>query len=246
MLDASRRARAAAGRLADRLLQEQHRQQGRVLRRARELPDAAVDALRRHRAAPDAVLRQPPGRLRGRAGRHRPGRPRPRLPDQPARGLLRGRGRSRDHAQAADHQHPRRAARRPGEVPPAARDHRRREPRRGLDLPQGRHHRAGAVDDRGAVPHPGPHHRRARLGAPCGLARPDAEADHHHDRRAHPHRRTAAAGVPRPGPQVRRGPATAPTPTTRPSTSWPAGSRCSTASSATRCCAPPSSTGWPS
>ena len=28
----------------------------------------------------------------------------------------------RDHPQAADHQHPRRAARRPGEVPPAARD----------------------------------------------------------------------------------------------------------------------------
>ena len=28
----------------------------------RELPDAALDAVRRHRAAPDAVLRQPPGR----------------------------------------------------------------------------------------------------------------------------------------------------------------------------------------
>ena len=38
----------------------------------------------------------------------------------------------------------------------------------------------------------------------------------------------------------------APTPTRRPSTCWPAGSRCSTGSSATRCCAPPSSTGWPS
>ena len=57
-------------------------------------------------------------------GRHRPGRSRRRLPDQPARRLLRGRGRPGDHAQAADHQHPRRAARRPGEVPPPARHHR--------------------------------------------------------------------------------------------------------------------------
>ena len=110
--------------------------------------------VRRHRAAPDAVLRQPAGRLRRRPGRHRPGRPRARLPGQPARGLLRGRGRPRDDAEAADHQHPRRAARRPREVPPAARDHRRREPRGDLDLPQGRHHRAGARDDRGPVHQP--------------------------------------------------------------------------------------------
>ena len=87
----------------------------------------------------------------GRVGIGQDGRER-RLPDQPARRLLRGRGRARDHPQAADHQHPRRAARRPGEVPAAARDHRRRQPRRGLDVPQGRHHRAGAVDDRGPVP----------------------------------------------------------------------------------------------
>ena len=141
MLDASRRAGPAAGRHADRALQEQHRQQGRVVRRPRELPDAALDAVRRHRPAPDAVLRQPPGRHRRRPGRHRPGRPRARLPAQPARRLLRGRGRARDDAQAADHQHPRRAARRPGEVPPPARDHRRRQPVRDLDVPQGRHHR---------------------------------------------------------------------------------------------------------
>ena len=80
--------------------------------------------VRRHRAPPDPVLRQPPGLLRRRPGGHRPGRPRARLPDQPARRLLRGRGRARDHAQAPDRQHPRRAARRPGEVPAAARDHR--------------------------------------------------------------------------------------------------------------------------
>ena len=112
-----RRGRPAA-------LQEQHRQQGRLLRRARELPGPPVHAVRRHRAPPDPVLRQPAGGLRRRPGRARPGRPRRRLPDHPARRLLRGRGRARDHAEAADHQHPRRAARRPGEVPPAARDHR--------------------------------------------------------------------------------------------------------------------------
>ena len=155
--------RPAAGRSADRPLQEQHRQQGGVVRRPRELPDAPVDAVRRHRPAPHTVLRQPPGRHRRRSGRHRAGRPRARLPDQPACGLLRGRGRPRDDAEAPDHQHPRRAARRPGEVPPAARHHRRRQPGRGVDVPQGRHHRAGAVDDRGPVPGPGLHRRRRGL-----------------------------------------------------------------------------------
>ena len=57
MLDASRMAAQVPGQRADRALQEQHRQQGRVLRRPRELPDAALDAVRRHRAPPDAVLR---------------------------------------------------------------------------------------------------------------------------------------------------------------------------------------------
>ncbi len=170
MLDAARRAGQLPGGAPDRPLQEQHRQQGGVVRRPRELPDAPVDAVRRHRPAPHAVLRQPPGRHRCRAGRHRAGRPRARLPDQPARGLLRGRGRPRDDAEAPDHQHPRRAARRPGEVPPAARHHRRRQPGRGVDVPQGRHHRAGAVDDRGPVPGPGLHRRRRRLRA-CGRSR---------------------------------------------------------------------------
>src|ERR671913_255730 len=50
----------------------------------------ARDAVRGHRPAPDAVLRQPPGRHRGRPGRHRPGRPRGRLPGLPAGRLLRG------------------------------------------------------------------------------------------------------------------------------------------------------------
>ena len=174
MAEASRRAAAGAEHAADQPLQEQHRQQGCVLRHPRELPDAPRDAVRRHRAAPHAVLRQPPGGHRLRPGRHRPGRARRRLPDLAARRLLRGRGRSRDDAEATDHQHPRRAARGGREVPPAARHHRRRQPGRGLDLPQARHDRAGAGDDRGPVPVRRPHRRPAGGDPARGVARPDA------------------------------------------------------------------------
>ena len=59
-----------------------------------------------------AFLVSPPGDHRRGPGRHRPVQPDSRLPDQPAGRLLRGRGRPGDDAQPADHQHPRRAARR--------------------------------------------------------------------------------------------------------------------------------------
>ena len=49
---------------------------GASLRRPRELPGAPVDALRGHRASPDAVLREPPGGLRRGPGRARTGRAR--------------------------------------------------------------------------------------------------------------------------------------------------------------------------
>ncbi len=161
----------------------------------------------RHRAAPDAVLRQPAGRLPAPAG---------------SASAQDGREHGFQISQRADffevevglettlkrpdHQHPRRAARRSREVPPAARHHRRREPLRGLDLPQGRHHLAGAGHDRGPV-----HHRDLSVGGPGrgaagGLPRPDAAPPGHAGRRPHADRRPAAAGVPRPGPQVRRGP----------------------------------------
>ena len=57
-------------------------------------------------------------------------------------------------------QHPRRAARRPAEVPPPPRDRRRREPVRGRDVPQGRHDRDRARDDRGRLHRQGPLDRR--------------------------------------------------------------------------------------
>ena len=56
---------------------------GAQLRLARELPDAPADAVRRHRGAPDAVLRHPADLLRGRPGRHRPGRLRRRASRSP-------------------------------------------------------------------------------------------------------------------------------------------------------------------
>ena len=89
------------------------------------------------RPQPHPVVRDPPGVHRRGQGRRRERRRRGRLPDQPARRLLRGGGRARDDVEASDREHARRAARRSAEVPPAARDRRRREPVRDRDVPQG-------------------------------------------------------------------------------------------------------------
>ena len=111
------RSMEAAGRTAaagpgDRRLQEQLRRQGQQLRLPRELPDGPGGAVRPDRRPRHAALRHPPdlhgrrqGRLRG-AGRRRRRRA---VPAHPAGRLLRGGGRPRDHAEAPDRQHPRRA-----------------------------------------------------------------------------------------------------------------------------------------
>ena len=114
--------------------------------------------VRTHRRPGDAALRHPPGVHRRRQGRLRAARRAQRrgaLPAQPAGRLLRGGGRAGDDAQAADRQHPRRAALRRPEVPPAARHRRRRQHERGRDLPQGRHDGDRAGDDRGRRPRRG-------------------------------------------------------------------------------------------
>ena len=147
----------------------------------------------------------------------------------PARRLLRGRGRARDDAEAADHQHARRAARRRREVPAAARHHRRRQPRRGVDVPQARHDGARAGDDRGPVP------RRSTstvdrpvatlhavshdpsLHAPGDAARRAARSRRCSCRWSTPSRRASSS---------RTGFGSDADP--RPSTSWTGGSRCST------------------
>ena len=68
MYDAAHARLGPAGQRADPALQEQHRQQGRLVRLPRELPDAARHPVRRHRPAPDPVLRLPPGGRAARAG----------------------------------------------------------------------------------------------------------------------------------------------------------------------------------
>ena len=110
----------------------------------------AGDPVRRHRPAPDAVLRLPPGGLRAPAGSAS-------ARTAAATGFQISQRADFFEVEVGlettlkrpDHQHPRRAARRRRPVPPAARDHRRRQHVRGRDLSQGRHHGARADDDRG-------------------------------------------------------------------------------------------------
>ncbi len=133
------------------------------------------------------------------------------LPARPAGRLLRGRGRPRDHPQAADHQHPRRAARRPGA------SYRRLHVIIGdANLAEvATYLKVGTtalvlamIEQRWLTEHgidlgvDGP-----VGGAARGLARPGACAPAAHAaRRAPADGRAAADGVPRAGPQVRRGP----------------------------------------
>ena len=88
-----------------------------------------------------------------------------RVPDLAAGRVLRGDRRARDHAQAPDRQHPRRAPRRPQALPAAARDRRRRQPLGDRHVPEGRDHGHRAGHGRGR--------RRAHAGTcpcrtPCG------------------------------------------------------------------------------
>ena len=165
-------------RRRDRRLQEQLRRQGQQLRLPRELPDRPRDARSGGIATPDhPALRHPAGLLRRRQGRLRAARPARRrraVPAQPAGRLLRGGDRPRDHAEASDRQHPRRAARRPPEVPTAARDRRRRQHERGGHVPQGRHDRDRAGDDRGRRARRRLAARQPGRGDPPGQPRPDA------------------------------------------------------------------------
>ena len=105
MAEAARQAAAMPGvNAAHQPLQEQHRQQGRVLRRARELPDEPRDPVRLDRPPPHAVLRHPPGRLRRRPGRHRPGRahaPASRSPSGPTSSRSRSASRPRSSARSS-------------------------------------------------------------------------------------------------------------------------------------------------
>ena len=119
---------------------------GNSLRLPRELPDRAGGGVLPDLRCAAAVPGHPPAHLRrgqGAAdakGRHV-------LPEPARRAHLGGRVVG-DHPQQADHQHPRRAARRRREVPSAARHRRRLQHVRVHHDAQGGHGRAGAGDDR--------------------------------------------------------------------------------------------------
>ena len=76
----------------------------------------------------------------GKVGSELPDRRRDRLPDHPTSRALRRRGRARDHAQAPDRQHARRAPRRQPALPSAPRHRRRCQHVPGRHVPEGRYH----------------------------------------------------------------------------------------------------------
>ncbi len=183
-------------------LQEQHRLGRQLLRLPRELPGHPGRGVRhdlRH-AAP--VPDQPPDHLRRRqAGRHLQGRD---LRREPAgRPHLGGRVVGH-HPQPADHQHPRRAARRRRALPPAARHRRRLEHERVDHDAQGRVLRPRAADDRGGRGHARPHPREPDPRHPRDLARHHRPAHRAAGQRPAAERPRPPARVLREGRRVRR------------------------------------------
>ena len=135
-----------------RRLQEQQRRQGELVRHPRELPRRPRGAVREPGGRAHAVLRDPQvfcgaGKLGGEASWD--DRSAAAVPAQQRADFFEAEVGLGDHAEAPDHQHARRAARRSREVPPAARDRRRRQPVRGRDAPEGRDDGARPQDDRG-------------------------------------------------------------------------------------------------
>ena len=116
-----RRRRASAGQRGDHRrhlpVQEQHRQPRQLLRLPRELPDLPGRRLRQDHRRAGAVPGVPAADLRRRQGAAY--RPRRRVQRQSAGRAHLGERVVGHHPQPADHQHPRRAARRPGALPPA-------------------------------------------------------------------------------------------------------------------------------
>ncbi|CAA9324050.1 MAG: Pup ligase PafA, possible component of postulated heterodimer PafA-PafA', partial [uncultured Friedmanniella sp.] len=141
-------------------VQEQHRQPRQLLRLPRELPDLPDRGLLQDHRRAGPVPGLPAADLRCRQGAA--DRPRAGVQPQSAGRAHLGERLLRDHPQPTDHQHPGRAARRPGALPAAARDRRRLQHERDHHAAQGGHRRAGAPADRGgradARLHPGEPH----------------------------------------------------------------------------------------
>ena len=200
------RRRAAAGRRGHRRrhlpVQEQHRLRGQLLRLPRELPGRPGRGVLPDRRRPAALPRHPPADLRRRQGAADPARRRV-LPVPARRAHLGGRL-QRHHPLAADHQHPRRAARRRRALPPAARHRRRLEHVRGDHPAQGGVGAPGAGDDRGGRAVPRLHPRQPDPGHPRDQPRPHRPAHRPAGRRPRGQRAGHPARVPHPGRRARR------------------------------------------
>ncbi len=155
MLDAARRAGQLPGGSPIVLYKNNTDNKGVVVRRPRELPDAPIDAVRRHHSTPDPVLRESSGDLRCWPGRPvgQDGREQGFQISQRADffevevGLETTLKRPIINTRDEPHADPERYRRLHVIIGDA-------EPLRGLDLPEGRHHLIGARDDRGPVHHP--------------------------------------------------------------------------------------------
>ena len=161
-------------------VQEQHRLGRQLLRLSRELPHQPARRPRPLRRGADPVPRQPSDLHRRRQGAA--DRPRCQLLDRPACRAHLGRCELGDHPQPADHQHPRRTARRCRALPPSARHRRRLQHERVHDVREGRCGRVHVADARGSQ-------RRA--------ARHDAREPDPGDPRDQPRHDVPAHGAPR-------------------------------------------------
>src|SRR2546426_958694 len=130
-------------------LQEQHGLPGQHVRLPREFPDAAGRGFLEGDRAAHSLLRHAADLRRRRQGPQG-------LRQGPALHLPAGPAHPREDVVVHDlvpqhHQHPRRAPRRRGEIPPAPHHRRRFQHVGDRDLPEGRDGRAGPLDDRGRL-----------------------------------------------------------------------------------------------
>ena len=233
--EAARRALSVPGTLAGEPLQEQHRQQGRLVRLPRELPDVAQHVLRRHRSA---TSRRSSSAARWSAAPAGSASARTAQSDgfqlsqradffEVEVGLETTLKRPIINTRDEPHADPEKYRRLHVIIGDANLSEISTYLKVGTTSLVLAMIEEGWLGGRPLPRSPGRH-------AAGGQPRPVAEQAGHPARRPQDDRRAAADGVPRAGPQVRRGPAGAATPTSRPATCWPAGSRRWCASRPTR------------
>ena len=151
-------------------VQEQHRLGRQLLRLPRELPGRPARRVQPARRRADPVPGDPADHRAAPARCCRPRAARSYCREPARRAHLGGRLVSATTRSPADHQHPRRAARRRRALPPAARHRRRLEHERDHHAAQGRQLRPRAADDRGGRGDARPHAGEPDPGDPRDLA----------------------------------------------------------------------------